>query len=73
MLGGAIELPTMPADLSTMRSQFFDKTGYSSRDLLSFNALTRQFYTRNGGLYFLSVSGEVEHLKGPSPDPEDRL
>ena len=73
MLGGTVQDITLPTDLNNLRLQFLELTGYSSNDLLAFNADTRLFYTRNGGLYHLPVSGEIEHIKGPSPDPEDRI
>lgn len=63
----------IPTDKRIIKSQFLELTGYGDRDIPSWNAETRKFMTRNGGLYQLSEAGRILHLGGPSPDPEDRL
>ena len=56
----------------TLIDQFMDVTQYSRTEVLAWNPTTKLFLTRNGGLYRMSER-EVEHLKGPPPDPEERI
>lgn len=72
-LGGAIEEAKLDPMIEGLRLQFLELTAYARSDLLAWNPDTREFYTRNGGLYRLASSGTIEHVKGPSPDPEERL
>lgn len=61
------------ARLTQFKLRFLEKTGYSDQDLLAWNAGTGKFSMRNGGLYQMSEGGDIEHISGPSPDPEDRI
>ncbi len=56
---------------STLRSQFFEATGYGPSDILSLNYQYREFLTRNGGHYQLTTD-DIVHLAGPPPAIEDR-
>ena len=58
---------------AALRDDFLEATGYGSDDLLSLNYSTREFLTRNGGLYRVEEDGQIEHLGGPPPDVEDRF
>jgi hypothetical protein len=61
------------SDADELRSQFLEKTGYARSDILAWNFFTRRFMTRNGGQYEMTEDGEINHIAGPSWDPEDRL
>lgn len=52
---------------------FLEEAGYADSDVLALNKRTRRISTRNGGLYELTETGKILHLKGPSPDPTERL
>lgn len=52
--------------------RFCQLTGYSANDILSLSYETNTFLVRNGGKYKL-VNGKIEHLAGPSPDPNERM
>lgn len=52
---------------------FTEQAGYSVEDILAYNSSTRYISTANGGLYRVSEDGDIIHLKGPSPDPEERI
>jgi hypothetical protein len=63
--------PVLTLEQTTLRSRFFDQSGYGPSDLLSLNYSTGIFLTRNGGKY--RVSGDaLEWLAGPSPSVEER-
>lgn len=56
-----------------MLLDFLEQSGYGPSDILSLNYTTREFYTRNGGKYFMDEDGKVNHLSGPSEDPSERM
>lgn len=56
----------------TLFEQFLNITQYSRSEVLAWNPMTRLFYTKNGGLYRMG-DGEVEDIKGPPSDPEERI
>lgn len=56
-----------------MLSSFLEEAGYSDDDILAVNHETRKIATTNGGLYRMSETGKIFHLRGPSPDPTERL
>ena len=56
-----------------MLKSFLTQTGYGPSELLSLNYQTREFYTRNGGKYFMDDDGKVNHISGPSEDPSERM
>lgn len=66
-------LPSRTSEATKLKEDFLELTGYSRNDILSWNPSTREFFTRNGGFYRMSLAGRILHLGGPSPDPEDRL
>jgi hypothetical protein len=53
-------------------NQFLEKSGYGFPEVLSLSHEDNTFLMRNGGKYRM-VDGEIEHLAGPSPDPNERL
>lgn len=57
----------------TMLETFLEEAGYSDDDVLAVNDDTRTILMKNGGLYRISQTGKILHLKGPSPDPTERL
>jgi len=52
--------------------ELLEKTGYGLSDLLSLSITGKIALMRNGGKYQM-VRGEIEHLAGPSPDPNERM
>jgi hypothetical protein len=56
-----------------MLETFLEEAGYSDDDVLAVNDDTRTILMKNGGLYRISQTGKILHLKGPSPDPTERL
>lgn len=56
-----------------MVASFLDEAGYSDDDVLAVNPNTRKIVMRNGGLYKITETGNILHLRGPSPDPTERL
>jgi hypothetical protein len=63
----------MASAFEQMRSAFLSITGYGPSELLSANAESRTFMTRNGGRYQLSEDlKRVKRLAGPSWRVEER-
>jgi hypothetical protein len=70
-LAALLKEPSLTSEQGDLKEAFFEATGYSSDDLLSFNFGTRIFLTRNGGKYRVDPDG-IAHLAGPAPDVADR-
>ena len=60
-------------DVEKLKVDFLEKSGYSDKDLLAWNADTLKFSMTNGGLYQFMSDGQIKHLGGPSPDPAERI
>lgn len=66
-----VEAPPLTEDRNNFLAAFTALTGYGRSDILSYSTLTKIVLTRNGGTY--KLDGKLSHLKGPSPDPSERL
>lgn len=66
------ESTDLSGDRKLLVSEFCNLTDYGSSEILSFSSHSHLFLTRNGGLYKLE-NGKIEHLRGPSPDPSERI
>lgn len=64
--------PQLNEDQKELRHQFFRTTGYGPSDILSLNYKTRTFLVHSGGSYQVMEDGKIDHLGGPSPNPNDR-
>ena len=70
------DLPmTQSSEQRKMLLDFLRQSGYGPSDLLSLNYQTREFYTRNGGKYYLDDDPDntLKYISGPSEDPSERM